>query len=144
MRNEAGFTLLEMLVVLGITTILSGMAVVNLRKFDYASSNAANQIASLIKSARAYGITSTTTVEIKPLNSRTIRVSKASSCSTTPRTDIPELLLELPTSATLSSTTWALCYTSRGISHDSIDILITDNSKPRTVQVVLGGGIRVL
>lgn len=144
MRNESGFTLLEMLVVLGITTILTGMAVLNLKKFDQASSNAANQIASLIKSARAYGITSTTTVEIKPLNSRTIRVSKASSCSTTTRTNIPELMLELPTSAALNSTTWSLCYTSRGISRDSIDIVITDNSKLRTVQVVLGGGIRVL
>ena len=49
MKKEAGFTLLEMLVVLGITTILSGMAVINLKKFDYASSNAAQRGVSIME-----------------------------------------------------------------------------------------------
>lgn len=133
-----------MMVVLGIITVLSGIAVINLRKFDQSSTNAANQIASLIKSSRAYGMTSTVTVQIKPVNTTRIQVTAAASCSTTTRTNIPELALTLPDGATLNDTTWSLCYTSRGISRDSLDVLVRDYTRTRTVQIVLGGGVRVI
>lgn len=144
MKKENGFTLLEMMVVLGIMTILTGIAVLNLKKFDQASSNAANQIASLIKSSRSYGMTSTVTVQIKPISSTAISVTSAATCAATIRTTIPELSYNLPDGATLSSTTWSLCYTSRGLSRESINIQLTDRSRTKTVQVTLGGGIRVI
>lgn len=144
MNKQSGFTLMEMMAVLGIATILSGMAVLNLKRFDQASVNAANQVVALVKSARAYAMTSTVTVQVRPVNSTTIRATAASSCSTTTRTAIPQLSYTLPDGASMTNTSWSVCYTSRGLSRESISIPIRDQSRTRTVQIVLGGGIRTL
>ena len=144
MKQADGFTLLETMAVLGIMTILMSMALLNLSKFNLNSSNAANEIASLIKNARAYGMTSTVTVLVKPVSTSKITVTTASTCGATTRTTVPELSLTLPNGATLSSTAWSLCYTSRGLSKESVNIAVSDRSLLKTVQVTLGGGIRVI
>ena len=144
MRQERGFTLLESMVVLGLMTIMSAIAVLNLKKFDQTSSNGANQVAAQLKRARSYAMNSTVTVKVSPSTSNQLIATAAQTCSATTRTTIPELALTLPTGATFATTTWTLCYTSRGLSRDSLSIPVQDSSRTRTVQVVLGGGVRVL
>ena len=144
MGKQSGFTLIEMLLVLGIMTILSGIAVLNVRKFNNASANAANEIASLVKRGRAYAMTSTTTIKIAPISSTAIQATSASTCAATTRTTINELGLSLPSGANLLASDWSICFTSRGLSQESLNIGINDRSITRTVQVVLGGGIRVI
>lgn len=143
-RLELGFTVVELIVVLAIAGTLAGIAVMNLNALSSSSENAAAELASLLKQARARAISSTSAYFVVPLSTTQIVTRFGTNCSDTTLVNDPTLSLNLPSGANLGSTTWTICFTSRGLSDSNTQISVYDiHSQTHQVEVLLGGSVRV-
>jgi type IV fimbrial biogenesis protein FimT len=139
----SGFTLLEVLMVLSITTVLMGIAVFNFRALENPADNGAALVAGYLRKARAKAMASTSAYTISPSTSTILVATSGTTCNATTQTSDPEMNLELPSGATFAAVGWSLCYGSRGIANNSVDIQVSDASTSRVVQAVLGGGVKI-
>lgn len=142
MRNSSGFTLFEALVSMFISSVLMTTAVYNLKEVHNASNTGAQQLASLLKSARAKAMSSTLTYTVFPVSATRVETTFADTCSSEIQTPDTEVVLELE-GATMANIEWEVCYTSRGTSNSSADVEVIDGYDSTTVQIVLGGGVRI-
>lgn len=142
--SSSGFTILELITVMTIAGILSGMAVMNLNALSNTSENAAAEFAAFLKQTRARAITSTAAYFVQPSNNHKVITKIGNNCSDTSPVVDPLLAINFPTGASLASTTWSLCFSSRGLSDSNLSVTINDiHSRTRTVEVLLGGSIRI-
>ena len=144
MSGFRGFTIVELLVVLSLISILTAFAVFNLRDLRNPQNAAAMEIMSFIKQARAKAIGQTVSYIIKPVSASRIGSTYGASCSGGVQTPDPSLALSLPAGASLGNTTWSICFEPRGLSKNAVNIPVTQDGKTKTVQVVLGGAVRVI
>ena len=142
-RSSRGFTLVEMVVALCMIGVLMMFVGFNFKAIENEAQNGASELIGFLKKSRAKALTSTASYTITPVSSTLIRTTYSTSCSGA-QTNDPSLSLELPTGAHLESTVWSVCYSSRGLSDSSVNIVISDDYRSKTVQVVLGGGARIL
>ena len=138
-----GFTLIELLVAVVILGILGSIAAFNFSELANPAVNGASELAGFIRRARAKALASTMAYTIKPSASNKVITTYAPTCSTTDQTIDNILTLTLPTSAYLTQTAWSICFNTRGLSDSSANIIVQDDFTQKTVQVVLGGGVRV-
>lgn len=143
MSRSRGFSLFEVLVALSIFALLSTIAISNLKVLQSPVVTGAAELVSFFKAARAKAISTTMAYTVKATSSTSVVTTYAKTCSTTPQTDDATLALTLPRGATLANTGWSVCYNTRGIGDTSIDIDVRDGAVTKTVQVVLGGGVRI-
>lgn len=142
--KEKGFSLLEILIALLLSAILAGMAMFNARALYHSSSGAAESFVAFLKAARSKAMATTSTYTVVPVTSSTIKATVSTSCSSTEQEDDSELVLNLEGGATLGETNWSICFTSRGTSNSSAILSISDTHGTKQVQIVLGGGTRIL
>lgn len=141
---EGGFTLAEMLTVMMLAAIISGVALVNFRDFDNPLENGAAQLSSFIKQVRAEAIRSTSAYIITPTSTSRLETSFAATCTTPDPEPDSRITLDLPNGASLVDTNWAFCFNSRGLPDANIEISLSDvGGANRTVEVLLGGSVRV-
>ena len=138
-----GFTLLELLVSITIVGILMSFATFDYRALENPVQNGAQALMGFMKKTRAKALASTLAYTITAANSGRIITTYSTVCSGTQTAD-SSLTLNLPSSAHLTDTSWSICYNTRGLSDNSADIVVSDGTTTKTVQVVLGGGIRVI
>lgn len=149
MKSSQGFSLLELLVVLTLASVLMAMATLNMRRLVDPAITASAELTGHFKKIRAKALTTTRAYTIVALNNRKVIARYSDSCSTPTASQVEEnsLAYTLPTGASLGNTNWTVCYTSRGLSNLSANIVVNDDtghgSASRTVQVVMGGGVRV-
>lgn len=145
LTTMAGFTLLELLVVIGMVGIISGIVSYQLKDLDNPAANGAAQVMTFIKKTRAKALATTYAYRLQPTADGTgLETEYAGSCNSTTFTPDNNLLLELPNTAAFTSNTWSLCFAPRGTSTSSEDITITDPRSSVTIQVAMGGGMRKL
>ena len=78
-RSMAGFTLLELLVVMAVIGILTGIAAMNVGRLRQPADESARALSSTLKASRARAIASTSAVRVQRFaNARTYTVSTAS------------------------------------------------------------------
>lgn len=143
-RSAAGFSVLELLVVMGLVTVLGGIAVMNLKELDDPLKNGSEQLAAFFKQARAKSVATTSAYTITPTSGRTFETHYGSSCSDLVTTDDPSLSLELPAGAYVTDTSWTLCYSARGIADGNLTVEVRDlDGEYKTIEVFLGGAARV-
>ncbi len=141
-KKEAGFTIIELLVVVSFVAVFGSMAFYDFRKVDDPSKNSANELASLFREARSKAMASTQSYLVEPLSATEIKASYAKNCTATTWTTDNKLSLKLPNKTSVS-TDWSICYNSRGLADSSADIHVGGNGRSEVVQIVLGGGGRV-
>lgn len=146
MRNRA-FTLVEALVVLGITGIVLAIGALNLRGLNNPLQNGAGQLEGFFKQARAKAMATTSAYRVRADSSSRLVTEYARNCNSTTWTVDPKLVLELPTevrvSATNTPTTWPVCFTSRGLADKNLIVTLSNTkNQTRQVEVMLGGGVR--
>jgi len=130
------------MVVLGMAGILTGMASYQLKELDNPAQNGAAQIMTFLKKSRAKALATTYAYRIRPKsNSTELEAHYANSCSSTTFTLDGSLALKLPSTSTLASNSWSLCFAPRGTLSTSTDIVISDPKRSVTVQVAMGGGM---
>lgn len=143
--KEGGFTIVELLVVVGIVGVLSGTAVYALRSLDDPASNGAAQLMTYIKKTRAKALATTNAYRIRPKSDGvTIEAQSAVSCTSATFTTDSTMNLKLPTQARVASTTWSICVTPRGTLSTSENVGIADTDSSKTLQIAMGGGMRII
>jgi prepilin-type N-terminal cleavage/methylation domain-containing protein len=141
--SMAGFTMLELMVVLAMMGAISGMAAYQLKQLDNPAENSAAQVMSFIKKTRAKALATTYAYRVRPkANGLELETHYAISCTSTTFTADTSLALKLPRTAAFNSNAWSLCFAPRGTLATSQDISITDSKRTVTVQVAMGGGMR--
>jgi len=141
--QSKGFTLLEMMVVLSMIGIITGMAAYQLKQLDNPAQTSAAEVMTFLKKSRAKALASTYAYRVRPKsNSTELETHYAISCSSTTFTLDSNLSLQLPDTASFGSNSWSLCFEPRGTLATSQDILISDPKQSVTVQVAMGGGMR--
>ena len=140
---SGGFTLIELLVTVSLIAILCGVAAFEYKALNNPQNAAAMEVMTFIKQTRSKAIASTYAYTIKPASSTELVTTYGSTCSAEQTSD-NVLKLSLPDGSHLTSTTWSICYEARGLSRNAVDIGVAQESGSRTVQVVLGGAVRVL
>ena len=140
-----GITLLEILIVISLVGISSGIAVSNLRQLNTGSQNAAAYVTSFIKQVRARAIAATLAYRIRPSSSTELISESAVNCNATTWTADTRNKLKLPTSTSLLDTTWDICFNSRGFPDGNLEIKVRElNGTVRTIEIMLGGATRTL
>jgi prepilin-type N-terminal cleavage/methylation domain-containing protein len=142
--HRSGFTLFELVFTIGLISVLLGVAVVNLRGLNGAADSGAAEVVGFLKQVRARAMASTSAYKVAPSSSGQLVVTYGNVCSAATTTD-GALILKLPTGATFNSTSWNVCFNSRGFPDQSPSIALQDtNGVNKTVQIYLGGAIRSL
>lgn len=139
----SAFTLLELLVSLMLAGILTSIALNNLSALANPAQGAAAELSGFLKEVRARAISQTVAYIVTPSSTRTIVTQFATNCSSATLTSDPSLTLTLPTSSSLTATNWSICFTSRGFATTNVVLALQDHSVTKTVEVLLGGGVRI-
>ena len=142
--SERAFTLLELLAVISISSILLGLASLNYRALENPVENGAEALMGFIKKTRAKALSATLAYTIKPLTPNKIITTYGTTCSSGTQTADPTFTITLPGSDYMTDTNWSVCYGTRGLANASADITVTDGVTSKVVEVVLGGGTRIL
>ena len=144
LKQETGFTVVELLVVFALVSIMSGLAVMNLNALSNSSENAAASLVGLLKQARARAISTTSAYFVVPASTNSIITQSGVNCSDPAPVEDTTLNLVFPAGASLGATTWSVCFTSRGLSDSNTEIVVNDiHSSTRTVEVLLGGSVQL-
>jgi prepilin-type N-terminal cleavage/methylation domain-containing protein len=143
-RKQSAFTILEMIVVLIISSTIVSLALFNSKNYANQALNGANSTMGFLKTVRAKALANTQAYTIIPSSTGRLTTRFGSTCSAATQTNDSTLTLDLPAGAVFTSTSWTLCYSTRGFANTSLNISVMDASSTRSVQVVLGGGVRLL
>lgn len=142
--RNAGFTLIELMVTLGVSGILSGMALMGIKELDDPLKNGSAQLASFFKQVRARSLSSTQAYTLVPDGHYGVQTQHADKCGDSPQVVDATLRLDLPTGASIPDVDWSLCYNARGLPDGNLEIEVYDGrGQYRTLEVFLGGAVRV-
>jgi prepilin-type N-terminal cleavage/methylation domain-containing protein len=143
--KQAGSTLLETLVVLAIMGIALGIGSMYLRPIERPLESGAALVESLCRQARTSAIATTSAYRVRPGSAYMLLAEQAASCSETTWTVDNTTKTQLPQGVTVTSTSWTVCFSSRGISTDNQKIQLQhDQFGTIVVEVLLGGTTRVI
>lgn len=140
---QAGFSLLETLVVLLLSAVLASIAIGNLRELANPAQSGAAQIEAFLKQIRAIAISQTLAYEVSAESPSRLVASFGTTCDASMQ-NAPALTLDLPIGTTLNPSDFTICFNSRGIAMDNVTAEISDARGRRQVEVLLGGGVRIL
>ncbi|MCO6431662.1 MAG: prepilin-type N-terminal cleavage/methylation domain-containing protein [Deltaproteobacteria bacterium] len=142
-NRDRGFSVLELLVVMGISAIIFSLAVLDTKSYGNQALNGASTLMGFLKSSRAKALATTQAYTLTATSPTHVASAYSTNCASATQTLDPALSLDLPDGAVFTATPWTVCFTPRGLSDSSIDIQVQDQHSAHTVQVVLGGAIRV-
>lgn len=141
---QAGFTIVELIVVMALISVAFALAVMDLRELDDPLLNGAQQFSGFIRQVRARAISRTSAYIIRPTSGTHVVTERADTCSAT-RTLDSQTVMDLPSSTYFLETDWEVCFSSRGFPDANIEIEIRDQGGQfKTVEILLGGAVRIL
>ncbi len=141
---DAGFTIFELLVTLGLFIILSGIAVSNLKDLDDPLQDGAAQVLSFVKKVRAHAISTTQAYFVSASSTTQIVTQYGTNCNDVAPVDDPLLVLDLPSTVGMTDIVWSFCFNSRGLADSNIVIPLEDSDGyAKTIEVLLGGAARI-
>lgn len=145
-RSELGYTLIQMLTTLGLLSILSLIAVSNVKSLRNPLANASFEISHFLRLVRSRAISQTLAITVTATSPTHITTASAASCydEETTTDQVSNLQLDLPNGAQLSNTEWSVCFSQRGMANEHVIFdLESEGGRTRTIEVALGGGVKV-
>jgi Tfp pilus assembly protein FimT len=129
---------------LALISILSVVAVGDIKQVGSPANDAAFQVNHFLRLARARAMSQTEFIQVAPVNDSSLQASSSDSCFGTMST-ISDLTLSLPNDSAFSDTGWSVCFTPRGLAASNVSFMLYGEgySHYRTVEVALGGGVKV-
>jgi type IV fimbrial biogenesis protein FimT len=165
-NTKAGFSLIEVLVVIALTALLAAFAAPAITFGNNPLKDTSNRIAASFKLARAKAMAQTSAVRIRYVSDTEFVMERAARCSDTTWTNISDkvqkngqlvyedLSFDSPTQLTAAKvngtaatrdTTLNLCFNSRGIADKTLELTLKDmnTNKQRTMEVFVGGTVNL-
>ena len=144
LRGNAGYSLVEMIVVLAVLGTFLTIAALNLRPFADPLHDAVTRVEGFVKQARSKAMANTLAYKVYVTNGR-VYAEYAYRCSDVSWTMDPKLDMELPREISVSPVTASpVCFSSRGYATASQTWTLQDTrGRSKTVTVLLGGAVRV-
>lgn len=143
LREQEGFTLIELMVVMSISAILLGYSAMHLQELTRPAESAAGQVGSFFKAARAKALSTTSAYTVRPDGAGALVAEASTTCGATTALD-SKLSLELPSFVLFTSVGWSVCFDSRGFPDTNLLVEVEDDFGERhSIEVFLGGGVRV-
>jgi Tfp pilus assembly protein FimT len=144
-RRQRGATLVEALVVLGVLGLAVGATALALRPLQSPIDTGTTLLEGFLRQARLNAIATTSAYRVSPSSTSRLRTTYASSCSATTWTTDADMTLALPSGVTMTSTSWSVCFSSRGISNaNTLVTLQHPTNGSRKVEVLVGGTTRIV
>ena len=135
----------ELIVSVLVFSILTKVALSYIQEYNSGSKFSATQIVSFFKEARARALATTLAYTLEPSGNNKIIAKYSSLCSSTTKTTDSSFYLDLTSGTTLLSTSWSICFNSRGFANNAILISVKDsNGSTRSIETVKGGATRLL
>lgn len=142
-RENGGFTLIELIVSMAIVAIISGTVIYNLKALNNPLGNAAFSIEQFLRLARSRAIANTAVVQVQALTTTRLAAYTSDSCSGE-MTAMSDMVLKLPFESALQEVSSSVCFDQRGLADISAIFNIVDSEgDTKTVRVALGGGIKI-
>lgn len=146
-RSQQGISILEILVTLGILSIVLGIAAINLRPLSNDASNAASETAGFLRQARARAMATTSAVRVVYVSPTHLRTEAAPNCNTASGWADARLNLTLNEARVVG--TWVtddtiVCFSSRGFTTNNITVGLQDrDNRTAALEILLGGGVEI-
>jgi Tfp pilus assembly protein FimT len=145
MKSQDGIGLAEALVVLAIAGIALGAAALYLHPAEAPLQTGAGLVEGSLRQARLQAIATTSAFRVKPANATRLATETASSCTATTWTPVTAMNVALPQNVSTTSTSWSVCFSSRGISTNNIKIPLSHpDYGTLAVEVLIGGTTRII
>jgi hypothetical protein len=101
------------------------------------------QVSSFFRQARLRAMATTSAYQVSGSGTTTVVSKSADSCSATTWT--PDDQLTLPDGVAMTSGSWSVCFSSRGVSSDNIVLTLTHAGyRSISIEVLIGGVTRIL
>ncbi len=142
-RGSAGYSVLELLLVLGLVGIMSMVIANNMKQLSDPVQDSANQLMGFLKQARAKAISTTSAYIVEADGASRLVTRYDTTCGGTTSIADPQLSLDLADGVTMDNTTFSVCFTSRGLPDTDLTLTVSTATKSRTVELFLGGAIRI-
>lgn len=141
---QNGFTILELLVVMGLIASMLAIGTHNLRSMTNQIQSGAAEISGFLKQARAKAIASTKAYKVTVASENQLVASFALNCDSSSFQTDPTLALTMPLEVSITDINWEICFGSRGLPKTNDILFINDvHGEFRSIEVMLGGAIRV-
>jgi prepilin-type N-terminal cleavage/methylation domain-containing protein len=140
---QSGFSLLELVAVIGLIAVVSAIAVTNMRVLENPLVSASSNLSHYFRLVRARAISQTRSILVTAHSTHELTASAASNCSSTVFTPIDELDLDIGSDVYFSETGWSVCFTQRGLVDEAVLFTIQSGAGSKSVEIALGGGIRI-
>lgn len=145
MSRERGSTLMETLAVLAVMAVGLGISAMYLRPVESPLSAGATLVEGLFRQARLNAIATTSSYRVSPSTSQLLSAERGENCAATTWTADDDTEALLPEGVTFESSSWTVCFTSRGVSADNQVIrLVHPHYGSIGIEVLLGGTTRVV
>lgn len=141
-HSARGVTLPELLVVLAILALTLVASVAAFGSLLAPVRRGAELVESLLLQARARAMVTTSAQRVHPADAGTLVVEHAASCASETWTPEPELGVDLPRGVRLAEIDWSVCFDSRGIASDNIELTVTDGERRSHLEILAGGAVR--
>jgi hypothetical protein len=137
-------SLVEALAVMAILSVGLTAATIRLQAAATPVETGALLVEGFLRQARARAIATTSAFRVFP-DAGGLATESASNCASTDWTPEPRLTLELPQGTSIAETVWTVCFTSRGVTTDTLTLtLVHPELASRRVEVFYGGSTRIL
>ncbi|MBX7138199.1 MAG: prepilin-type N-terminal cleavage/methylation domain-containing protein [Oligoflexia bacterium] len=140
---QAGYSLMEMLVVLALISIIAATALSDLKVLENPLSSASANITHYLRLVRSRAISQTKAIKVTPSGYRRLSASSAESCTSEVFTPVTDLTLDLDDDIALRTNDWHVCFSQRGLADAHVIFEFYSSTGDRTVQIALGGGIKI-
>lgn len=142
-EGQSGMSILELLVCLLIFGLMVSTAITNVNQIQNPLEDSVAGAVSFLKQVRARGLETTYAYTIKPGNSTSLGARYSVRCDSTTSTADPSLSYTTVGGVTFASTTWSVCFDSRGLANGSQTFVLRNGAgEQRTVEVFMGGAVR--
>ena len=143
--RQAGVTIAELLVVVALAGLMATMAIWQSDTVSGGLKVGTDELVSITKTARTYAMSTTTPHRLVPITDTLIAIEYGGPCGDAGATWPPleDERYDLPEGTRLSSTSWDVCFTTRGWTTDVHDLRLFEGESYQDISVLLGGSVRV-
>jgi hypothetical protein len=145
MCRASGSSLIELLAVIALVGVAVAATAVYLHPIEAPLQVGSAALEGYFRQARGRALATTSAYKVSASTPRSLQAQYANDCAETNWTPDPKLQLQLPPDVALASTSWSVCFNSRGLADANLQVTLNHPEEgSQQVEVLRGGASRVM